>query len=191
MSVPNRQIGWNTESNLLWNIAKQIEKIGRQIGLLTSPVLPKLYGSFYDTTTQTATINQPTAMHMNTIDLSSGVSVEPDINGHPSIITVDRTGVYNIQFSAQLVREQGGSSKNVNIYLKKGSTIIPWTATYVSMESNAVYVVAAWNWLIELTPSDELQIIWVQNDAIELVAAPASETHPEIPSLIVTVTQVN
>ena len=27
MSVPNRQIGWSNESNLLWNISKQLEKL--------------------------------------------------------------------------------------------------------------------------------------------------------------------
>jgi len=28
MSIPSRQIGWNTESNLLWEISKQLEKYG-------------------------------------------------------------------------------------------------------------------------------------------------------------------
>lgn len=27
MSIPNRQIGWNTQSNLLWNISKQVERL--------------------------------------------------------------------------------------------------------------------------------------------------------------------
>ena len=27
MSIPNRQIGWSTESNLLWQVAKQIQKL--------------------------------------------------------------------------------------------------------------------------------------------------------------------
>ena len=27
MAIPNRQIGWNTESNLLWQIAKQLERL--------------------------------------------------------------------------------------------------------------------------------------------------------------------
>lgn len=31
MGIPNRQIGWNTESNLLWQIAKQMEKLSCQM----------------------------------------------------------------------------------------------------------------------------------------------------------------
>jgi len=27
MSIPNRQIGWSTESNLLWQVAKQIQRL--------------------------------------------------------------------------------------------------------------------------------------------------------------------
>jgi hypothetical protein len=27
MSVPNRQIGWSQESNLLWQISKQLEQL--------------------------------------------------------------------------------------------------------------------------------------------------------------------
>ncbi len=191
MAIPSRQIGWSTTDNLLWEVSKQLEAVGCQLCAIAAPVLPKLYGSFYDTTTQTATTNVATPMKLNTVDLSSGVNVEPNGLGDPTIISVTRAGVYNIQFSAQFVRQQGGSSKNVNIYLKKGGIMVPWTATYVSFESNAVYVVAAWNWLVELTASDSLEIMWVQNDAIEMVTAPANATHPEIPSLIVTVTQVN
>lgn len=27
MSIPNRQIGWSQESNLLWQISKQLEQL--------------------------------------------------------------------------------------------------------------------------------------------------------------------
>lgn len=27
MGIPNRQIGWSTESNLLWQISKQLEQL--------------------------------------------------------------------------------------------------------------------------------------------------------------------
>lgn len=190
MSVPNRQIGWNTESNLLWNIAKQIENIARQVGILTSPVLPKLYGSFYDTTTQTATINEPTPMKFNTTELANGVNIELDGDLNPTIITVDRTGIYNIQFSSQFQRMQGGAIKVVDIWLRKGGVDIPWSTGFVSMTSNTQYEIAAWNYVLELTPSDSLQFIWLQDDAITMEAIPEN-AHPAVPSVILTVTQVN
>lgn len=191
MAIPSKQIGWGPQENLLWEISKQLEKMGCYVGNLTSPILPRLYGSFYDTTEQTATANVATPMKLNSVDFANGVSVSNDGAGNSTLISVSRTGVYNIQFSAQFVRQQGGSAKNANIYIRKNGTAVPWSATYVSFESNAVYIVAAWNWLIELTPSDTLELMWVQNDDIHMVNAPANATHPEVPSLIVTVTQVN
>ena len=45
MSIPNRQIGWSNESNLLWQISKQLEQL---IGI-TSKIVN------YSTTTSTTT----------------------------------------------------------------------------------------------------------------------------------------
>jgi hypothetical protein len=40
MAIPNRQIGWSTKSNLLWQISKQLERLtqvmGRNITTTTS-----------------------------------------------------------------------------------------------------------------------------------------------------------
>jgi hypothetical protein len=33
MAIPSKQIGWSQESNLLWEIAKTIEKINGQLGV--------------------------------------------------------------------------------------------------------------------------------------------------------------
>ena len=59
MGIPSRQIGWNTESNLLWEIAKQMEKMSCQMCNIngtsgTSGVSPTLpvslnYGLFAQT----------------------------------------------------------------------------------------------------------------------------------------------
>lgn len=32
MSIPNRQIGWSQESNLLWEIAREIDQINKIVG---------------------------------------------------------------------------------------------------------------------------------------------------------------
>ncbi len=62
------------------------------------------YGSFFDTTDQTAAaINTAYAMTFDTTALSSGVTI-----GSPtSRIYVDRAEVYNIQFSAQFLNTGG------------------------------------------------------------------------------------
>ena len=52
MAIPSRQIGWSNESNLLWNISKQIEILtgvmGRTTTTTTTTVPP--------TTTTTTTL---------------------------------------------------------------------------------------------------------------------------------------
>ncbi len=47
MGIPNRQIGWSQESNLLWQISKQLEQ------------LIKLTGELVPTTTTTTTTAAP------------------------------------------------------------------------------------------------------------------------------------
>jgi len=78
-----------------------IERLSNLVELAaTAPVQEQQrnlrYGTFYDTTTQTAAaINTATAITFNSTDLSFGVSI-----GTPaSRIYVDSEGVYNFQFS--------------------------------------------------------------------------------------------
>lgn len=190
MAIPSRQIGQSPEASLLWNISKQIERLIYQVGNLVSPVLPKLYGVFYDTTTQSATINTAVPMKFNTIDISNGVNVELDGANNPTIISVDRSGVYNFQFSSQFRRLSGGGSNRVVIWIRKNGTDIPWTSGYATVNSSGNYLIAAWNYVVELTQSDSIQLMWEQDDNIAMEAVPAT-THPAIPSVILTVTQVN
>jgi len=36
MSIPNKQIGWSNESNLLWQISKQLERLIAVTAALTT-----------------------------------------------------------------------------------------------------------------------------------------------------------
>lgn len=36
MSIPNKQIGWSQESNLLWQISKQLEQLIKVTASLTT-----------------------------------------------------------------------------------------------------------------------------------------------------------
>ena len=71
----------------------------------TPQLVTTRYGYFYDTTTQTAAvINTAYGMTFDSTGLSRGVTV-----GTPtSRIYVDRPGLFNIQFSAQLYKTTGG-----------------------------------------------------------------------------------
>ena len=76
-----------------------------------------------------------------------------------SKVKVDTVGVYNVQFSAQLYRVQGGSVKEAVIWLRKNGVNVPDTSTRVTMQSNSDFLVAAWNFFISLSANDYIELI--------------------------------
>jgi hypothetical protein len=168
---------------------EQIDNLQDQIFALQQSPPPKeyrtpRYGSFYDTTTQTAAaINTAYAMTFNTTDLSQGVYV-----GSPtSRIYVDRPNVYNIQFSAQLDKTSGGVGL-VWIWLRKNGVNVPDSAGQVRIQGNDAEIVSAWNYLTQLNAGDYIEIMWeVDDTSVQILYDPASAVHPAVPSVILTV----
>ena len=143
------------------------------------------YGSFYDTTDQTAAvINTAYAMTFNATDISYGVT-----RGTPtSRIFVDRPNIYNIQFSAQFLNTGGGAHR-VWVWLRKNGVNVPDSATVVRVQGNNSEDVAAWNFLLQMNAGDYFELMWeVDNTGISLFSDPATAVHPAIPSIILTVT---
>lgn len=143
------------------------------------------YGSFYDTTTQTAAaINTAYAFTFNTTDLSYGVA-----RGSPtSRIYVDRPNVYNVQFSAQLDKTSGGVGL-VWIWLRKNGVNVPDSAGQVRIQGNDAELVSAWNYLVQLNAGDYIEVMWEVDDiSVQILYEAATAVHPAIPSVILTVT---
>lgn len=156
---------------------------------LVPPQTPQLerlrYGSFYDTTDQTAAvINTAYAMTFNSTDLSQGVYI-----GSPtSRVYVDTANVYNIQFSAQLLNAAGGAH-NAWIWLRKNGTDLANSATTVRVQGNNTELVAAWNFLLSMNAGDYFELMWeVSDTSVSLFHDAATAVHPAIPSIILTVT---
>ena len=156
------------------------------LGPADTPQLPRLrYGSFYDTTDQTAAvINTAYGMTFNSTDITKGVTI-----GTPtSRVYVDTRSVYNIQFSAQFVNTAGGAH-NVWVWLRKNGTDVANSATTLRLQGNNAEEVAAWNFLLDMNAGDYFELMWEVSDlAVALLADPASAVHPAIPSIILTVT---
>lgn len=157
-----------------------------EVAPMYTPQLPRLrYGSFYDTTDQTAALaNTAYAMTFNTTDITNGVYI-----GSPtSRVYVDTINIYNIQFSAQLINTAGGAH-NVWIWLRKNGTDIPNSATVLRIEGNNTEAVAAWNFLLSMNAEDYFELMWeVSDTSVSLHADAATAVHPAIPSIILTVT---
>lgn len=161
----------------------------QEITLGSSTVNARKYGSFFSTQTQSPVISTVTAITLNGTDATStsGVSI---VNN--SRIKVDTVGVYNVQFSAQLYRIQGGVTKQAIIWLRKNGTNVPDSATHVTMQANSDFLVAGWNFFISLSANDYVELMIHQDDAIQLIAEAADLVHgyPSVPSVILTVDKV-
>lgn len=157
--------------------------------LITNAInAPKPHASFYDTTTQT----NPVANTVNymKIDSTYGDTIE-GIKTDTNRIFVSETGVYNIQFSAQLDKSGGGASA-VYIWIAINGQPLSHSATKVVIDGPNNEIVAAWNWVLPLQGNDYFQIAWQSPDtAVILAAVPAAGNIPEIPSVILTVTWVS
>ena len=169
---------------------EQIAALQEQITALQQMPPPRQhrtprYGSFYDTTTQTAAvINTAYGITFNTTDLSFGVT-----RGSPtSRIYIDRPNVYNVQFSAQVDKTAGGVGL-VWIWLRKNGVNVPDSSGQIRIQGNNAELVVGWNYIIELNAGDYIELMWeVDDTSVILLAEAASAVHPSVPSIILTVT---
>jgi hypothetical protein len=129
-------------------------------------------------------------MSLNTTDITNGVSISGSISPFNTYIKTENAGVYNIQFSAQLDKTDGGSD-DVVIWLRKNGINLTDTSTTITLSSSTRKQVAAWNWFVNSAANDYYQIIWQSADTnVRLLAEPA-DGHPGIPSVIVTANRVD
>ena len=150
-----------------------------------TPLRRPRYGTFYDTTTQTAAaIDTAYAITFDTTDLSEGVYR----GATTSQIFVDTDGVYNFQFSAQLDKASGGTGI-YNIWPAINGVDVANSSGRVRIQGNDAELVVAWNFVFSLKAGDYFELRWsVDNTDCQIVAFPAATPHPEIPSVLLTVT---
>ncbi len=180
--APNYEREWG--SQLIRAIDQNFDAAFANID--NSAAITGYYGSFFDTTTQTAAAtNTPYAMQLNTTAESNQVAVTSG-----SRITFKNRGTYNIQFSAQL-DQTSGASHNIYIWFRKNGIDIPNSSSIVAIQGTTAELVASWNFLITVLGGDYIQIMWaVNNTAVRILAAPANAFSPAIPSVIATAVSV-
>lgn len=154
------------------------------------------YLSAHSAVQQTATLaNTGYAMKFQSVDISNNISVIIDGSGNPTRITPAESGVYNIQFSAQIQRTTGGASATIDIWFRQGGVDIPNSNTSVNIQANAGYLVAAWNLFtfIDVDAANPyVEIMWATTDtAVSLQQQASNAVHPATPSVIVTVNKVS
>ncbi|MBV5322925.1 MAG: hypothetical protein JZU60_03725 [Ilumatobacteraceae bacterium] len=153
----------------------------------------KAYGSFYDTTTQSAAALTIAAITFNSTSLSYNVAI-----GSPtSRIVVTRAGFYNIQFSAQ-ISNPSAAIDDVTIWIRQNGVDIADSAGIVGTPAKhgAIngHTIIGWNYILQAAASDYFELYWItDNGTTQILTYPASATapiHPQAPSMILTVQQV-
>ena len=152
------------------------------------------YGAFQDGTDQTAA-NTTTAyaITFDTTDFNNGVTLS-----NSSRLNVSQAGIYNIQFSVQLVNTTNASI-DIDIWFRKNGTNIDKSNSRFGLAprksaGDPFHLIGAMNFFVSLDTNDYVELMWRTSDVgayIEHYATSITPTRPAIPSVIVTVTFVS
>lgn len=154
------------------------------------------YGSFADTTDQTALANTATVMTFDTTDFANGVSIVTS-GGKASRFTVTHPGIYNFQWSGQF-QNSDSQLHDAAIWIRKNGTDVVGSSGYISVpnshggiDGHGIY---GWNFLFSLAANDYIELWWeTDNTAVTIQAYPAgtSPVKPSTSSLVATMTFVS
>ena len=169
-------------NNILRQYFNTLDNFVAQLSLSTAgSAFYAPYGAFQDVTTQTLVANTPTAMLFNTLDYASGVSV---VSG--SRITVDKAGIYNIQWSGQF-QNSDNAIHNISVWLRKDGTglgvdipgsrgVIACPARKSATLGDEGITIQGWNYFVELQAGEFVQLWWTTDNAlVRLRAFPADQ----------------
>ena len=159
-------------------------------GLFTGTT--KYFGSFYDTQDQTGITGTVLTMSASTANtFNNGITLR-----ETSKFGIENSGLYNLSFSAQMFKVTGNSSTKAFIWLSQNGTDVPISTRQITFPLEGLYVVAAWNFFFETTtPREYVELKWKivsdVNNSLIIKYVNDDKSVPEIPSLIVTINQVN
>lgn len=170
-------------------LQNQVDELQKQLTSLQLAPPPRQfdrsrYGSFYDTTTQTAAaINTATPITFNTTDLTNGVYL-----GTPSSrVYVDTPGVYNFDTSFQLDKTGGGIAQ-FYFWFRLNGADVPNSASQIRIQGNDAEIFSSLNYFFNLNAGDYVELMFSVSDVgVQLLSVAATAPVPAIPSIILTV----
>ena len=173
---------------------KLVNSIQSVIGPRGGKYLNNPYGAFQDGTDQIAA-NTTTAypITFDTTDFANGVTLS-----NSSRLNVTDSGIYNIQFSLQLVNTTNGS-QDIDIWFRKNGVDISNSNSRFGLAprksaGDPYHVVGSLNFVDSFTENDYVELYWRTSNTsayIESYTASSSPTRPAIPSVILTATFVS
>ena len=126
-------------------------------------------------------------MIFNNTGLANGVSIVSNSN-----ITIARTGIYNLQFSAQ-IRNPDNQAHDIEVWFDKNGTGIPDSATQLTMQKDETYLMTV-NILADVgNANDHFRLGFAStgsNVYLQAVSPANTIANIAVPSVIFTVTPV-
>jgi hypothetical protein len=180
-------------SNILRLYFNQLDNLtGALLGESGGRFIRFPYGAFSSDQDQTATANTATLMTLNTTDFANEVSIAT------SKITVANSGIYNLQFSAQL-ENSSNAPQDVFIWLKQNGTDIVGSTGKVGMPArknpgDPFHSIVGWNYYLSMTAGQYVEIYWSTTSAdvsIQFYAASGTPTKPSTQSVVATLSFVS
>jgi len=156
-------------------------------------VFGELGGRFIDTPNALyfSTVDQPIVavdtgqvITFNQTYLESGISINGASN---SQITATYSGVYNFQFTTQIL-SNSANSKTVYIWIARNGTDLGYTAKNFVLQGSSDVNEATWNFNLDLVAGEYVELKWSSSDIDAALNAevPASP-HPGVSSAVITI----
>jgi hypothetical protein len=138
-----------------------------------------------------STVDQPIAVvdtaqvvTFNQTYLESGFSIN---GGSNSQITATYGGVYNFQFTTQIV-SGSASSKTIYIWIARNGTDLGYTAKDFVLQGSSDVNEATWNFNLDLAAGEYVEMKWSSDDIdASLNSEAATSPHPGVASAVVTI----
>jgi len=142
-------------------------------------------GLFFNTDPQTfANPNEAYPVLFPTTYLSNAVKVNA---GTESRVYVDINGVYNFQYSGQLI-STNSSAKTAYLWIVRNGAPIGYSTHAYTLTGSDQFHEINWNFNIDMQAGDFIELeIAVTNTAMRLDAVAATAPHPGIPSSVIAV----
>jgi hypothetical protein len=130
-------------------------------------------------------------MEFDTILENYGITIEDNVR-----VVFNESGLYNIQFSAQLLNSDS-QEHDVSIWLARDGVAEPDSCTDITVpKKHGSYngaAVAAWNFYYRVEKNEYFRLMWSAPSALVYIAGLPARTapvRPVTPSIILTVNKV-
>jgi hypothetical protein len=142
-------------------------------------------GLFFNTADQTfALANTAYSVVFNQTYLNNAVAL---VSGSTSRVGVTVAGIYNFQYTAQLL-STNASAKTVYIWISRNGVDIGFSTRAITLAANNEYAEANWSFNIDLDEGEYIELrASVTATNIEFHADAAAAPHPGIPSSVLSV----